>query len=368
MSVSWISQIGAMMTGFSGFAPPPVLVRSPVAETARLGGVAPGETNPQMQQYTFDLGIPGEAIPVITPPPLRKAVNPYQELLKNKHAGPSYFELVPGVFRNHYFSSFSKLIPLKARLNPEEYSALMKHVTEDPQGADILEEILNVDPGEQVQRVHILIQPGQRVVLELELGEGFTPADRVEIAVETITSQNHADKCPSNSVFVSLTGLCYEKSEHTVPGTHMPQVNVTQMEAESICSDMQEGGLNWRLPTEHEWKVAASKGFTFDYATRKGTIGRGVHYNAKFARPVCEASGDYIEYDGKEICDMSGNVAEWVNSTFYFHSTGNILRHFVGGSWDDGAVKANDSRKYYSNDEHSAKVGFRCVAWAKTRS
>ena len=79
------------------------------------------------------------------------------------------------------------------------------------------------------------------------------------------------------------------------------------------------GVMAYRLPTEAEWVYAASRGWAPD----SGWNADNSDYQA---HKVCSA---YI--DGEGVCDMAGNVMEWVND-WYVPFRKEPVADFVGGS------------------------------------
>jgi formylglycine-generating enzyme required for sulfatase activity len=162
-------------------------------------------------------------------------------------------------------------------------------------------------------------------------------------------------KCQEGTVFVkggqnaagaTISDLCVDKHEFTnadalkvivdqyttslegFDGPNQPMVNVSGNLAKQYC---EAKGKRLLTPDEYEY-VASQKG-TKPYSTKSGELDKGVQWYQSYffdmvdsTRDVCAASGYYIEYDGEEICDMSGNVSEWTND-----ETG--LFYLMGGSW-----------------------------------
>jgi formylglycine-generating enzyme required for sulfatase activity len=158
------------------------------------------------------------------------------------------------------------------------------------------------------------------------------------------------------------------RESNAVYGRNFPRTNVTWSEARAYC--IERGA---RLPTEAEWEYAASNQGRSIYPW--GDVFRS--FNANVANqpqwyegvaPV-NAYADYATAAG--IVNLSGNVAEWVNSVFApypydstdgresFEGERRVIR---GGSYRMSAVGSraasrNSHVPSYSGDD----LGFRCA-------
>ena len=125
----------------------------------------------------------------------------------------------------------------------------------------------------------------------------------------------------------------------------------------------------WRLPTEAEWEYAA-RGGQFDHKYAGSDFAQDIaRFNRLKSVYACtKQTNDF------ELCDMSGNVKEWVwdeySSDYYAQSsivdpkgpqegTGNIAR---GGSYASlpWGLRVSERQKY-PNDFKARDVGFRLV-------
>jgi len=128
------------------------------------------------------------------------------------------------------------------------------------------------------------------------------------------------DELPVRDVYVS--GFCMDKHEVTnaeyssyqespsprgFDGTNQPVVKVNWYEADAFCRAQGK-----RLPTEAEWEKAARGPYDCEYGTMSGDLNRSeAHYNEDYTADACS----YPEND-YGLCDMTGNVWEWVSNWF----------------------------------------------------
>ena len=124
----------------------------------------------------------------------------------------------------------------------------------------------------------------------------------------------------------------------------------------------------WRLPTEAEWEYAARSGQATLYAGSNEVSGVAWASENSGSRPhaVCGKAAN-----GWGLCDMTGNVWEWVGDWYGSTLVGGrdpqgpgagVNRVFRGGSWyypAEGARVANRGR--YTPDLRSYHLGFRLV-------
>lgn len=164
---------------------------------------------------------------------------------------------------------------------------------------------------------------------------------------------------------------------------------LSEREGLTKCYTFGQGGNNWpqwdqkctgwRLPTEMEWALAARDPEAKSFSKR-GNIGQcsggetcaDVAWTSENSQakthPVCTK-----QPNARGLCDMSGNVWEWVWDFFAVYDgteksdsrgpeTGeeNVVR---GGSWDDLSKYAHtSSRDYGYNSKHGYdNYGFRLV-------
>ena len=123
----------------------------------------------------------------------------------------------------------------------------------------------------------------------------------------------------------------------------------------------------WRLPTEAEWEYAARGGQSYKYAG-SNSVGDVAWYRDNSNSETHDVCGK--RRNGYGLCDMSGNVWEWVWDFHGDYGSNNItdlvgpdsgsLRVFRGGSWIGGAGDARVSyRGYHDPTYRDDYLGFR---------
>ena len=123
----------------------------------------------------------------------------------------------------------------------------------------------------------------------------------------------------------------------------------------------------WRLPTDAEWEYAARGGQNYKYAG-SNTEGDVAWYTDNSGSSTHDVCGK--QKNGYGLCDMSGNVYEWVWDWKGSYSSGTQVdpqgptsgsyRVLRGGSWGSSPKYLRVSYRYYNSpDYRSNLLGFR---------
>src|SRR5262249_52426064 len=166
-----------------------------------------------------------------------------------------------------------------------------------------------------------------------------------------------------SDVFIATTSVTSRQFAHfsAAAGLHVPPVTrwnltndapavcVTWFEAMACCYWL--GGV---LPSEVEWKYAASAGQNLEYSTNTGQIGHNqAHYGHVFAsghpQPQTQHPANAAGYFG-----MCGNTWDWCLDSWGNHR---VIR---GGCWMDSEQFCRVSARYRNAPvDRDCAVGFR---------
>jgi formylglycine-generating enzyme required for sulfatase activity len=215
-------------------------------------------------------------------------------------------------------------------------------------------------------------KPGRRVYLDEYL------MDRTEVTVgkygECVTTGRckaaHFDKCAVYDGKMFRRGKLPEKFR----GASLPVVCVDWAEAKSYCE-----WANKRLPSEAEWEKASrgTDGLMYPWGNEQPSCHRAVMKDGGLGCgkdrtwPVCSKKKGNSPYG---LCDMAGNVMEWVSDWYgeeYYgegpsrnpkgqpDGTYRVLR---GGNWYRAPGLLRASRRFRGHPtNHYDSTGFRCA-------
>lgn len=137
-------------------------------------------------------------------------------------------------------------------------------------------------------------------------------------------------------------------------GITCPVENVSWNEVQKFIKVLNaKTGIQYRLPTEAEWEYACRAGGTHTYCGSDNLDEIGWHEGNSDSKthPACQKQANAFG-----LCDMSGNVWEWVEDSYYFNYNGapvdgtawwgfRGMRVLRGGSWSDKAKRSRASSR-----------------------
>jgi formylglycine-generating enzyme required for sulfatase activity len=159
-------------------------------------------------------------------------------------------------------------------------------------------------------------------------------------------------------------------SYFTSCGSRCPVEQVSWHDVQAFIAALSErGGLSYRLPTEAEWEWAARGGQEFAYAgsSEVGAVAWYGDNSDSQIHPVCGKSRN-----GYGLCDMSGNVFEWVGDWYDDYGSASATdprgpsagsrRLYRGGSGNDDARSARvANREGFDPAVRVNRLGFRLL-------
>ena len=185
--------------------------------------------------------------------------------------------------------------------------------------------------------------------------------------------QSCVDAVACTSPHVS-DGTCYVDNWSTKKGV-LPQ-DSQGSEQPVVCVDWEQAKtfaawVDGRLPTEAEWEYAARGGQDFIYAG-SNVADDVAWYYGNSTRRVQTVCGK--QRNGYELCDLSGNVWEWVGDSYHpsysrapsdgspWTTGGGNSRVWRGGSYFNSGHYTRVTKRYWSTPEHCrANLGIRLV-------
>jgi formylglycine-generating enzyme required for sulfatase activity/serine/threonine protein kinase len=152
---------------------------------------------------------------------------------------------------------------------------------------------------------------------------------------------------------------------------HVPVRHVSWEDANAFCrrlSDLEDGGITYRLPTEAEWEYACRAGTQSHFPGRGDVEEMAWHQGNSGGSPhrVGDKSPNHWG-----LFDMAGNVAEWCEDTYTTVYPGDFLDPLVrgegpavvrGGGFDRPPAACRSAARSWKEREYRSKgIGFRVV-------
>jgi formylglycine-generating enzyme required for sulfatase activity len=144
-------------------------------------------------------------------------------------------------------------------------------------------------------------------------------------------------------------------------GTSCPVEQVSWDDAQAFIKKVSSrDGIAYRLPTEAEWEYAARGGQSYAYAggNEAGAVAWTSENSGSTTHAACEKARN-----GYGLCDMSGNVWEWVSDWYGAYPSGAVTdpdgvsagsdRVLRGGSWVSYPANARVASR------HGRTLGYR---------
>jgi formylglycine-generating enzyme required for sulfatase activity len=219
----------------------------------------------------------------------------------------------------------------------------------------------SADPGEK---------PGMIAVKGgcFKMGSTDGPADERPLHEACVSSFRMDESEVTQGEYFRIVGK--NPSSFSGCGANCPVDGVNWVQASSYCEK-----LGKRLPTEAEWEYAArggskSQNFQFSGSNDPDLVAWSEGNSDIGPRQACNKLRNELG-----LCDMSGNVWEWVSDRYgSSYAVGSrkqdpqgapsgAYRVARGGAWDyDISQTTIAFRERYSPDTESSDLGFRCVS------
>jgi formylglycine-generating enzyme required for sulfatase activity len=111
----------------------------------------------------------------------------------------------------------------------------------------------------------------------------------------------------------------------------------------------------YRLPTDAEWEYAARSGGLDQKYSGSDIVGEVAWYLGNAGGVTHNVCSSTLKANGLGICDMSGNVWEWIGDPY-----DGISRVIRGGSWTGAStVQLTTYRAYFAQSLSNNSIGFR---------
>lgn len=120
----------------------------------------------------------------------------------------------------------------------------------------------------------------------------------------------------STSEWCRVMEIGYDEQE-----TNKPMTDITFDDCKAFCEKLNNlTGMDFRLPSESEWELAARGGVSQDSTKYAGGNNPDevawYEKNAKGKPHICDATNSPMRPNGANLYDMSGNVSEWCDTDF----------------------------------------------------
>lgn len=165
-----------------------------------------------------------------------------------------------------------------------------------------------------------------------------------------------------------------EKANSKFKDDNHPIIYVSWEDTQNFIKKLNEKSVEYKysLPTEAEWEYAARAETKTEFFFGDNLNKLQANFEGTGTKTVC-----YYPRNKWGLCDMHGNVKEWVKDIFSpdykwrepFHGTwGNVLgdenlKSIRGGSWQDISIKCRSaSRTFFDMKMAGDSLGFRIVA------